>query len=111
MKLGHHYYVYIVECKDGSYYTGVTNDYERRLWEHNTGFDEKCYTYKRRPVELKYCVEIHDVMQAIAWEKQIKGWSRKKKQALFTEDWNRIQQLAKSPAAKAKLINPSINSG
>src|SRR5437868_539164 len=111
MRPGHNYYVYIVECKDGSYYTGMTNDYERRLWEYNTGFDETCYTYKRRPVELKYCIEVNDVMQAIEWEKQIKGWSRKKKQALFNEDWSKIQQLAKSPAAKAKINNPSINSG
>jgi len=96
MKQDHHYYVYIVECKDGSYYTGITNDYERRLWEHNTGIDKKCYTFERRPVELKYCVHCEDVNQAIEWEKQIKGWSRKKKQALFKDDWKEIQRLAKS---------------
>jgi putative endonuclease len=38
MHLAHNYSVYILECSDGSYYTGVTNDLERRLWEHNTGF-------------------------------------------------------------------------
>ncbi|HET9055403.1 MAG TPA: GIY-YIG nuclease family protein, partial [Chitinophagaceae bacterium] len=75
MKLGHNYYVYIVECNDGSYYTGVTNDIERRLWEHNTGYNKDSYTYKRRPVELKYAGHFTDIIQAIAWEKQIKGWS------------------------------------
>jgi putative endonuclease len=48
MKLFHHYAVYILQCSDGSYYAGVTNDIERRLWEHNTGYDMKCFTYKRR---------------------------------------------------------------
>jgi Predicted endonuclease containing a URI domain len=37
MKLNHNYSVYVLECSDGSYYTGVTNDLERRLWEHETG--------------------------------------------------------------------------
>ncbi len=96
MKNGHHYFVYILACSDGSYYTGVTNNLERRLWEHETGFNAGCYTYKRRPVELKYAIHLTDVRQAIAWEKQIKGWSRKKKEALFKEDWEEIKKLAKN---------------
>ena len=54
MKLAHNYYVYIVECSDGSYYTGVTNDIDKRVEQHNEGLDYNCYTYKRRPVVLKY---------------------------------------------------------
>lgn len=100
MKLHHNYYVYIVECKDTSYYTGMCNDLDRRLWEHNTGYDEECYTYSRRPVELKYCQRFQYVTEAIKWEKQLKGWSRKKKEALFKEDWNEIRQLAKSSTKK-----------
>lgn len=96
MKIAHHYYVYIVKCSDDSYYTGVTNDLERRLHEHNTGFNESCYTYKRRPVELMYHEMFNDVNRAIAWEKQLKGWSRKKKEALFKEDWEELKRLAKS---------------
>lgn len=87
----HHYFVYILECSDGSYYTGVTNNIERRLWEHETGFNTTCYTYKKRPVILKYYIHLTDVKQAIAWEKQIKGWSRKKKEALFKEDWRKYK--------------------
>jgi len=112
-----HYTVYIVECHDGSYYVGVTNNLERRLWEHNTGFDKKCFTYKRRPVELKYYESCPDINQAIAYEKQLKGWSRKKKQALFKEDFTELRWLSKSTSAKSKLalgtnlINPSPGSG
>ena len=99
MKIAHNYYVYIVECSDKSYYTGVTNNLERRLWEHETGYNLSCYTFKRRPVVLKY-VEWHlDIIQAIAWEKQIKGWSRKKKEALFIQDWEEIKKLARSKSS------------
>ena len=96
MKIAHNYYVYILECNDKSYYTGITNDLERRIIEHNTGFVKGCYTYTRRPVILKYYSHFFDVNQAIALEKQIKGWSRKKKEALFIEDWDKIKELAKS---------------
>ena len=50
----YNYWVYIVKCKDGKYYTGVTNNLDRRLKEHNEGLNPKCYTYERRPVELMY---------------------------------------------------------
>ena len=106
MKLGNNYYVYIVECHDGSYYTGITNNLERRLWEHNTGYNKTCYTYERRPVELKYYEHFNNVKSAIAWEKQIKGWSRKKKQALFEENLDKIKELAKSKTNKSNDTKP-----
>ena len=96
MKTGHNYYVYIVQCSDELYYTGVTNNLERRLWEHNTGYVTDCFTFKRRPVELKYYEHFYNINNAIAWEKQIKGWSRKKKEALFKNNWEEIKKLAKS---------------
>ncbi len=104
------YTVYIVECHDGAYYTGVTNDLERRLWEHNTGYNKTCFTYKRRPVELKYFENCADIKQAILWEKQLKGWSRKKKQALFKEDYEELKRLSKSASA-TKPGNSSPGSG
>ena len=110
MKQGHHYYVYILECSDKSYYTGVTNNLERRLWEHETGFNAKCYTFKRRPVLLKYSIHATDIKQAILWEKQIKGWSRKKKEALFREDWEEIKRLAKNYTENPPSA-PSTSSG
>ena len=96
MKIAHNYFVYIVECSDLSYYTGVTNDLDRRLWEHNNDKNTRSFTFKRRPVVLKYFQRFQDIKQAIAFEKQIKGWSRKKKEALFCEDWEEIKRLAKS---------------
>lgn len=88
------YYVYILKCSDTSYYTGITNDIDRRLWEHQEGINSSCYTFKRRPVELVYYEPFNDVNQAIVWEKQIKGWSRKKKEALIRNRWEEIKKLA-----------------
>ena len=96
MKTGHNYFVYIIECKDGSYYTGVTNDLGKRLSEHNNGAIPTCYTFKRKPVVLKYAEQFQDIQQAIAREKQFKGWSSKKKEALFREDWKEVIRLSKS---------------
>lgn len=82
------------------YYTGITNDVERRILEHNEGLDKDCYTYKRKPVVLKYYEYFLDVHQAIAREKQLKGWSRKKKEALFREDYKLLKELSKSREKK-----------
>ena len=61
IKRGYEYYVYILLCSDGSYYTGVTKDVERRIEEHNEGFAEDSYTYIRRPVELKYIEQFENI--------------------------------------------------
>ena len=88
------YFVYILLCSDDSYYTGVTNNFEYRFAQHQEGTDESCYTYKRRPLQLVCTIKFEDIKQAIAWEKQIKGWTRKKKQALIEENWNKLKELA-----------------
>jgi len=87
-------YVYMLKCQDGSYYTGITNDPERRLQEHQEGDDPKTYTHSRRPVTLVYCDGFSDYMQAIEWEKRIKGWSRKKKEALIASNFSLLHELA-----------------
>lgn len=87
-------YMYILECSDGSYYTGSTWDLGRRLWEHQNGLGAK-HTAKRLPVKLVYCEECERVEDAYIREKQIQGWSRKKKQALMVGDTNMLHQLAK----------------
>ena len=69
MKIAHNYFVYIVECSDKSYYTGVTNDLDRRLYEHNNDNTALAYTYKRRPVILKFFQRFQDINQAIEFEK------------------------------------------
>jgi putative endonuclease len=88
------YWVYIVLCSDATYYTGITNDVELRVFQHNDGIDRHCYTYTRRPVQLVYAADFTDPNEAIRWEKQIKGWSRTKKNALVRGDWTYIKGAA-----------------
>lgn len=87
--------VYILECSDGSYYTGVTNNVERRLMEHQAGYDRTCYTFKRRPVKLAFYEFFQTPADAIIWEKRIKGWSKKKKKALIEGNWNKLKDYAR----------------
>lgn len=89
------YFVYIVKCIDDSYYTGISNNPEKRVWEHNEGLSESSYTFSRRPVQLVFTAEFNNVYDAISAEKRIKGWSRKKKEALINNDFDLLQELAK----------------
>lgn len=91
----HQYFVYILRCNDGSYYTGVTNDLERRISEHDSGLDPGCYTCRRRPLELVFQERFPLINQAIAFEKQVKGWNRKKKEALINGEWHLLPELSK----------------
>jgi len=88
------YYVYILCCRDGSYYTGVTNDYEHRIGQHQRGNDPRAYTFTRRPVKLVYLSTFGDIREAIAWEKKLKRWSRRKKEALIMGDYDELPGLA-----------------
>ncbi|MEJ2637709.1 MAG: GIY-YIG nuclease family protein [Calditrichia bacterium] len=90
------YYVYIVQCRDNSFYTGITSNLTGRLAEHNQGQFPKCYTFSRRPVKLVFHQIFTDPLDAIRSEKQIKGWSRAKKQALIDGDWEELRSLSKS---------------
>ncbi len=87
------YFVYIVSCSDESYYTGVTNNLERRIAEHNSGLI-KGFTSKRLPVKLVFSERFSDVNDAIRLEKQIKGWSRIKKEALIEGNIELLVQLS-----------------
>lgn len=88
------YYVYILKCSDSSYYTGITNDIERRLQEHENGNNHDSYTFSRRPVKLVFYEEFDNPDLAIEYEKKIKGWTRKKKEALINENWNDLKKLS-----------------
>ena len=90
------YFVYILKCKDNSFYTGFTNNLERRLYEHNAGLSKESYTYDKRPVELVWYEMFTEPTQAILIEKKIKGWSRRKKQALIDEDWDKLVKYSKN---------------
>lgn len=100
------YYVYILQCADDSYYTGVTNNLERRLAEHNSGRNSCSYTATRRPVEMVFWIEFRDIRQAIAFEKQVKGWSRKKKEAIIEGRWEDLTILAECQNASHYLRDP-----
>ena len=90
------FWVYLLRCKDGSYYTGHTDDLEKRIWQHQQGV---CcdWTKRRRPVELAWSVAAPTRDEALAFERRIKGWTRAKKEALIAGDWNRIGWLARPP--------------
>jgi len=75
-------YCYILECADGTYYTGWTTDPERRVKQHNKGVGAR-YTKTRRPVKLVYLEEQPDKVTAMKRERAIKTLSRKKKMELF----------------------------
>ena len=75
-------YMYILECADGSYYTGSTTDLELRLQQHQSG-EGANHTRKRLPVRLVYYEEFDRIDEAFYREKQVQGWSRRKKEALM----------------------------
>ena len=88
------FYIYILECKDGLLYTGLTNNLERRLKEHQEGKNPRAFTFKRRPVKLIFNDVTNDVFQAIHYEKRIKKWSSNKKRALANGDFERLKLLS-----------------
>ena len=89
------FFVYILRCADGSFYTGHTDDLESRIAEHEAGAFHG-YTKKRLPVELVFSDEFPSREDALDREKQIKGWSRSKKEALIAGDWERLKDLSKT---------------
>ncbi len=88
-------YVYILKCSDNTYYTGITSNLERRIIEHKLGKHIESYTYKRRPIELMFYTEFSDISIAIQTEKQIKKWSKAKKEALINDEFEKLPNLAK----------------
>ena len=89
------YFINILQCRDKSYYTGVTRNVEKRVYEHQQGLLKNSYTHSRRPVQLIFTESFSKPLEAIEREKQIKGWSRKKKEALVSGDFAGLQKLSK----------------
>ena len=85
--------MYILLCSNGQYYTGSTNDLERRIWEHQNGMGAN-FTKKHLPVELVYFEDFQRIDEAFHREKQVQGWSRKKKEALIKSEYNKLHGLA-----------------
>lgn len=86
-------WVYILRCSDNSYYTGHTDDLDLRIEKHSerklTG-----YTSTRLPVKLVFAEQFVSRLEALEMEQRIKGWSRKKKEAMMCGDWKEVQRLA-----------------
>ncbi|MCW8995960.1 MAG: GIY-YIG nuclease family protein, partial [Psychromonas sp.] len=83
----------ILKCADDSYYTGITNNLKKRISEHQSGLI-KGYISSRLPVKLVFSERFSDVNDAIRFEKQVKGWSRKKKEALINKDFDLLLKLS-----------------
>jgi len=89
------YFVYILKCSDETYYTGFTSNLKKRLIEHKSGKHKDSYTYSRRPLSLKFYAEFTNPNIAIETEKQIKKWSRAKKEALINNEYDKLPNLSK----------------
>ena len=88
-------YVYILKCADATFYTGVTSNLDKRIIEHHNGIHPGSYTAKRRPLKLVFYAEFTDIQLAIMREKQIKKWSKAKKEALIEGSFEELPNLAK----------------
>ncbi|SDE53642.1 Predicted endonuclease, GIY-YIG superfamily [Pricia antarctica] len=84
---------YILECSNGSYYSGSTKNLEKRLQQHQNG-EGANHTKKRLPVKLVYVEEFSRIDEAFYREKQIQGWNRKKKEALINGEHNKLPELS-----------------
>jgi len=96
----------MLRCIDGTFYTGMTNDIERRYAEHCAGENTGCYTQTRRPLRLVYVGEFSYPNEAIAFEKRLKNWSHKKKRAFADRDWPLLKRLATPPVTPSNVEGP-----
>jgi putative endonuclease len=88
-------YLYILRCANGKYYVGTTRKSpEERVGEHNAGLLGG-YTASRRPVALVFAQHFESIVDAVSAERQVKGWSRAKKEAMINGDWDRLPELAR----------------
>jgi putative endonuclease len=88
------YHVYILLCSDGTYYTGMTSNLEKRMLQHDNSEFPRAYTARRRPLKLEFTATFSQVYDAIEFEKRIKKWSGQKKKALIEGDFDRLKDLA-----------------
>jgi tRNA/rRNA methyltransferase len=102
------FWIYILRCSDGTYYTGHTDDLERRIAQHQSGAFPG-YTHDRRPVELVFSEYFQARLEALDRERQIKDWSRKKKEALIRGDWDAVSKAAGSRPRVSTTLDARSN--
>jgi predicted GIY-YIG superfamily endonuclease len=97
------FWVYILRCSDGRFYTGHTDNLDRRIAEHqHGGFCD--FTSRRKPVAVVWSEWFETRLEALEAEKRIKPWSRAKKGALIRGDWNMVSLFAKPPAKRPSTM-------
>ncbi len=101
-------FVYILKCSDGSFYTGSTKNIEQRIWQHQNGQGAN-YTRKRLPIELVYVEHCFRIDDAYIREGQIKGWSKKKKQALINDNITALSEYSNCQNQSHYKNNPENN--
>jgi predicted GIY-YIG superfamily endonuclease/proteasome lid subunit RPN8/RPN11 len=104
------FWTYLLHCRDGEFYTGHTDDLERRIAEHKSGLLPG-FTQDMHPLDLVWSQDFPTRYEALAAERQIKGWSRRKKLALIRGDWAEISRLAKSKSGPLRLAGKASRSG
>lgn len=103
-------WAYMLRCADGSFYVGCTTDLDQRIAQHQAG-TYAGYTSTRLPVEVVWVAECQHIDDAIALERQVKGWSHAKKEALAMDDPTRLRALAsrsRSAEAQHDRLHPAI---
>lgn len=88
------FYVYILRCSDGTYYTGHTDDLEKRIAEHENG-SYVSYTSERLPIELMFVQPCASRAEALEAERKLKKWSREKKEVLINNGWEAMSSFKK----------------
>ena len=97
------FWAYMLRCSDGTYYTGHSDDLERRLYQHQTGAMQG-YTHSRRPVELVWSEAFEERAQAMGAERIVKGWSRAKKEAKIAGNEARLKFFAVPPSERQNRV-------
>ena len=102
------FWTYILKCADGRYYTGHTDDLDRRIAQHDSGHFRACFTFSRRPLELVWSQDFQTRYEALSAELKIKPWSRAKKEALIAGDWGSLSVFAIPPNERAERASASL---
>lgn len=100
-------YLYIIKCSDNTYYIGVISNLDCRMDKHHSGYYPSCYTASRRPLELAFYAEFTDINIAIEKEKQVKKWSKEKKEALIKGDFDKLQWISECRNSTHYQYNPN----
>jgi tRNA/rRNA methyltransferase len=102
------FWTYILRCSNGIYYTGHTDDIDRRIAEHRSGAI-KGFTYDKRSVELMWAEEFPTRAEALDAELRVKGWSRAKKEALIAGNWKHLSEAAIRPKGRFERVSASLD--